>query len=382
MKKLWLSLIFLCLLGARLSAQQQYHLPQIANGGNFRTTFVVSNTSMSERATGRLQLTDDNGDPLAVRMRGGESNYQFPLALDPGQSMVLETDGSGPLAAGAADITSDKPVGVVAIFSQFDPQGQLVTEASVESAAPRDQFSLYVDTSGSFGTGLAVFNPAATAATLTLRLFDLSGRCRGTQRLTLPPRGHRSAFTSQLFPDVTDFSRGTLSVVASAPVAAVALRISTTASPTMTTLPTINGAVTRCGEEPLACVNIAGRWQVSEEVSLTCTMLGETITEDFSGTEIATIQDLGGCTFRYEVRDDTGQVIGVRTIAVQGHDVTISGAAGVAPEPGVVITEDRFTATGTVRGNRMSIRGSGSLRGTFQGIAFSCTTTTMAEFSR
>jgi hypothetical protein len=60
--------------------------------------------------------------------------------------------------------------------------------------------------------------------------------------ITLPANGHRAAFTGELFSGVTGFARGSLSVVASAAVAAVALRLNSAPRLVLTTLPVVGGA--------------------------------------------------------------------------------------------------------------------------------------------
>jgi hypothetical protein len=132
---------------------------------------------------------------------------------------------------------------------------------------------------------------------------------------------------------------------------------------------------------PPRCVNLAGRWSAHEEGEITCCFMGECDTDDFSGTATTTIQDRGGCVFRYEIRDRSGRVVGDRTLVVSGNQFTISGIAAI-PAEGVIVTENRFTGTGKVCGDMMSISGSGVFRGTLYGSPFSCTTTATAEFYR
>jgi hypothetical protein len=132
---------------------------------------------------------------------------------------------------------------------------------------------------------------------------------------------------------------------------------------------------------PPRCVNLAGSWSVSEEGEVTCCFMGECETDDFSGSEIITIQDRGNCVFRYEIRDENGRLFGDRTLVVTGNQLTVSGIAAI-PAPDVVVTENRFTGTGKVCGDTLTISGMGVFRGTLYGSPFSCTTTGIAEFTR
>ena len=119
---------------SRTTSQSQFSLPHVANGqfdgGSIGMTFVLFNVSSSQ-ATVDLFLTLDNGSPFEVTIPGMGTNSTFRVELEPGETRFLQTDASGPLASGAARLDSDVPVGVAAIFSIFDTQGQFVTETGV-----------------------------------------------------------------------------------------------------------------------------------------------------------------------------------------------------------------------------------------------------------
>jgi hypothetical protein len=254
MKKIVFSLFLFCVLIYGLHAET-YLLPQVANGGGLRTTFVVTNTSATDTVMVTIQLTTDTGGAFTVTIPGAGTSNRFTFSLAPGSSQFLQTDGTGTLTAGAATITTDRPVGVLGIFSQFDDQGGLITEAGVGNATTLDRFTVPVDVRGSFSTGVALFNPGSSAVTLTLYLLDLAGVRRGTQMITLPPLNHVARFTAEIFSGLGGFTQGSLSVIASGPVAAVALRLNTTPRLALTTLPVVTGAT--MGTEPPS-VSFAG----------------------------------------------------------------------------------------------------------------------------
>jgi hypothetical protein len=128
-------------------------------------------------------------------------------------------------------------VGASAVFSQYDPEGELVTEAGLGSVEPVEFFTFPVDVTGEYNTGVAVANISAELrANLYMRLVNGSGSLVSTKSISLEPGRQISLFVSgagQLFPGVTNF-RGSLQVMADAPIIAVALRSS---ARTLTTLP-------------------------------------------------------------------------------------------------------------------------------------------------
>jgi len=235
----------------RSGGKTSFNLSHVANGtfsdGSFRTTFPIFNVSTST-AQVTLSLTDDNGNPFTATIAGRGTASTFNLSLAAGASVVLETDGAGSLASGAARITSTAPIGASAIFSVFDTQAKFLTEAGVGDATALSNLTLPVDIDSNADTGIAFFNPTTGTVTLTLRLVDSAGFTLATTTLTLPGRGHKAQFATQLFPGRTSF-RGSIAVTATGgTVSAITLRQNT--SPlTYTTLPVTSG-VTRNAPPP------------------------------------------------------------------------------------------------------------------------------------
>ncbi len=230
----------------RASSRLSLNLAHVANGSygsiSFKTSFLIFNISSSP-ADVTLALTRDDGTPFTVTIPAGGagtrsgSSFQFTLAV--GASIFLETDGSGTGTSGAATITSNVPVGASAVFSVLSPQGQFQTEAGVGDSPVLTSFTLPVDITGSFDTGVAFYNPGGNSITLTLRLFDDSGELVDSSTQMLSPKSHLATFVDNLFPETSDFI-GSLAVSASGGVAATTLRQYASGA-TYTTLPTASG---------------------------------------------------------------------------------------------------------------------------------------------
>jgi hypothetical protein len=206
-----------------------YYLPQVANGsyagGSFRTSFAVFNPN-DAAAKASIRLTDDNGDPMVVRVPEFGTGDQFNLALEPGASLIVQTDGSGDLRVGAASVRSDQSLGVSAIFSLYNPAGAFMTEAGVGSSKPVPGVKIPVEVSASINTAIGLLNTERTQAQVFLTLFDEMGQQAGTLQMGLAPGHHRARLVGgegQLFPTIKDF-KGTLSIFGTPAVAALALR--------------------------------------------------------------------------------------------------------------------------------------------------------------
>ncbi|HEY2934679.1 MAG TPA: hypothetical protein VGK99_23345 [Acidobacteriota bacterium] len=229
---------------ARAITQLLFNLPQAANGvfagGSFRTSFLIFNISLTP-ATVTLTLTRDDGTPFSVTIPGRGTAATFTLTLQPGESVILQTDGTGPLSAGAARVTSNVPIGVSAIFTTFAPDGRFITEAGVGDSPALTEFTLAVDTTGKFNTGVAFFVPGDESTTLTFRLFDRNGAAVGpAQTRTLASHQHLALFVTELIAGLQNF-RGSLSITASRPTSALTLRQNSDPL-TFTTVPVGRGA--------------------------------------------------------------------------------------------------------------------------------------------
>jgi hypothetical protein len=231
------------------NAQNKYYLPQIANGdygsGRYKMTFVLFNQTDTD-TTANLDLTDDSGIPLVMTVDGTTAS-SFAIQLAAGASRLLQTDGQGSVVVGAATVTCATDIGVSAIFSIYDANGNYLTETGVGNSEALTSFVLPVDTTGLFNTGVALFNINGGSVTYTMTLRDTNGQQVGTQvQDQLEGLHHVARFvsgTGQLFPSVSNF-QGTLTVQCSSPVAAMVLRQNSTPL-SFTSLPTVSTGSTK-----------------------------------------------------------------------------------------------------------------------------------------
>ncbi len=235
----------------RSAGKTSLSLPQAVNGdfgsGRFTTSFQIFNLS-SGPANVTVTLTRDDGSPLAVTVPDKGTGNTFNLTLTSGASTFIETDGTGPLAAGAAVISSDVPIGASAILTVLDSAGNFLTETGMGDSPALSQFTFPVEVTGSSDTGIAFYNPSTSAeVTLDLRLLDAEGVVMGTTQLTLPAMSHTARLVSGLFPGTGNF-QGSVAVTGTGSVAALALRQNTPAgTPGYATLPVTSGVTTAGG---------------------------------------------------------------------------------------------------------------------------------------
>jgi len=252
--KLKLVVLAFCLffVGSTAFSSSTYYIPQVAIGSytdsgttySYRTTFVFFN-NQTTLSNVTLNLTDDTGSPWNVNFPGVATNVNtYSFTLTPGATKIIQTDSSGTTKAGAATIVSDLNIGVSGIYTiNNDTQGKFVTEVGVPGTSPMSSFVLPVQitSDGSVNTGLAMYNPNDTSATVTLSLTTADGNSAASNAsFTLAARQHSAFYFDNQFPSVnhTNFS-GMLKVQSSAPVAAVTLRQNAPSFLTYTSLPVV-----------------------------------------------------------------------------------------------------------------------------------------------
>jgi hypothetical protein len=236
--------LFVLLPAARPQTQNAYYIPHIANGrfdgGSFRTTFVIFNTTDSYFFFRPLKFTDDNGNPLSLTIPGLGSGAEFSLVIPGASTQFRETDGAGDLVGGAATLTAGAGLGVSAVFSVYDAAGRLSSEVGVASATPASEFVVPVDTVGLSNTGLALFNTGTGSASVDLILRGVDGQERGRTRFDMNKGTHLARFVSgpgQWFPEFGEF-RGTLAVQSTVPIASLGLK-QNGAPPAYTSIPAL-----------------------------------------------------------------------------------------------------------------------------------------------
>jgi hypothetical protein len=212
------------------------YFPQIADGNGYRTDFILINTSANS-ATARIEFFDDDGNRMMLPFNGvPAASVDLPVpSFGTGR---VQTDGtSAETRGGWARVKSPSPLGGSAIVQTTDGE-RMTSEAGVAASPLSIHFSVYVESLGSTESGLAICNPTATPVTVTLRLRDSLGLNAGSTVFTLLPFEHAARFLAQWFPDSEEF-QGTLEIVATAPVSAVALRFDNPQHNVFATLPVL-----------------------------------------------------------------------------------------------------------------------------------------------
>ena len=271
MKRVVFSLIWILTASLVSYSQSLFYYPHIVNGVQgsviWKTTILLTNPASSGTVSGTISFTQDNsnlriaGSPLTLTLtdESGATATQssFTFSIPPGGTKKFVSTGAGPIAAGFATVNANSgTVGGTAIFSEFDTAGNLIGEAGVPSAAAVPRQAIFVDSVGGFNVGVAYANTSGASASVTLTLLNSQAVAVVPTPVTqtLGPGNHNTLFTFQLFPSAPQ-GTGTMQIISSSPLAAVALRFDPfftkfTTLPPVTLASLINPAVEWLQERP------------------------------------------------------------------------------------------------------------------------------------
>jgi hypothetical protein len=137
-----------------------------------------------------------------------------------------------------------------------------------------------------------------------------------------------------------------------------------------------------CTPEPAqpACAQIGGMWNVTDDMTFTCTGSFGSGTTTQSGTANLTITQTG-CNISFPSPMGTADTI--RTGTVTGNTFQASGPLAVV-QAGVVVSQNRIDFSGTVAadGRRIDTTGVGTVTGSYLGSPGACTASSKETWTR
>jgi hypothetical protein len=175
-------------------------------------------------------MLDNNGSPLIVNQVGGTADSSFRYSIPAGGAFNFQTDGlSADTKTGwvrlMPDLLSAAPVGT-GVFA-YNPNSILVSESGIPAAASTTHVRIYADLSRNHNTGLAIANPMAAPASITIKAYQMDGSTEvGTSQgpLELNAGGHNAKFVDEFISGLPAGFTGVLDVGSTTPFAALTLR--------------------------------------------------------------------------------------------------------------------------------------------------------------
>lgn len=185
------------------------YFPQVMNGifgdAGYQTTFMFVNTG-SETAV-RMEFFGNNGDPVGMRLLGVEGAPEcLQFQLKRGEVATYRTAGDGAFQTGFARFSSSGSVDGTAAFIGVDSaSGIVMYEAAVPSVTPINEFTIVLDSTGSWDTGLAMIPVApggiagGEETELTITLHDAQAEIIASESITAAAGQKTSKYIYEIF---------------------------------------------------------------------------------------------------------------------------------------------------------------------------------------
>jgi hypothetical protein len=215
-----------CLLLVLPALAEVQIIPQVADGGGWSTTIVLSNkTTTAQNVTLNFyrSIPETNGTTEPWTPPFLESVSLPNITLAAGSSLFLHTPGTaGSISQGWGELNAAAGVAGYAIFTS---QGQDATAPAVAAAS---RILVPFDNTSGLITAVAVANPNASAATIQVNIKTSDGATSSGALPQMPARGHRAFVLPDLFAE-TAGKRGLAEFhVASGSFSTIALRFNPT----------------------------------------------------------------------------------------------------------------------------------------------------------
>lgn len=176
-------------------------IAQVADGGAWSTTIVLTNTSKST-LTGSLSFHKSiPGNPGATAPWNPELREDFPtsnFSIGAGSSIFLQTAGMAEeISQGYAELTADESIEAYAIFTAR-AAGRMQDGTST-AVTPSGRLLVPFDNTPGLVTAMAIVNPGENPASVTVNLRTAEGTITQTTAIELPARGHIAIEMPNLF---------------------------------------------------------------------------------------------------------------------------------------------------------------------------------------
>ena len=198
MKPVALALFLLCLL---IGKAQNLIIPQIAHGGGWETTIVLTNASVNAASASLTFFQETDGaNTTNWNIPLFETNTPQSLSLPASGTLFLHTNGTaGTTTVGWAQLQASSTVSAYAIFTQR-VSGRSDQDGTATAAASSDRVLIPYDNTNGFVTAIAIANTTSSSETLSVALQPTFGASSQQTSITLPAQGHASYAISQQFP--------------------------------------------------------------------------------------------------------------------------------------------------------------------------------------
>lgn len=204
---------------AVFSSAETYVVAHFPYGGGWGTRLLISNSSPTNSVSVEIDYFNQAGQAASVPLDSGTGQVQT-LSVPPNGTVTVSSDsaqrfGTNPVVTTWATATTPagQPVNVLELFD-FAPSStsanSIGSAVGTTSAAPGQAFRFPIVVNGTtrYTASMAIANPSASTATITLNLLGGNGSVLATSPITLQPKS-QTAVNVPGIPAFAPFLSGT-----------------------------------------------------------------------------------------------------------------------------------------------------------------------------
>jgi hypothetical protein len=182
-------------------------IPQIVDGGGWKTRFIITNTDQIP-VTYTFQFWSQNGSALALPILNGTAGV-LSATVAPGASVFAETPGtSSTLQQGWAEVASSGPIRA-SVYYQYQVGGARDSLGTEIANLSSDSIFMPFDNTQSNVTAVAIANTNAAQPLQVTMLFETDAGVQSSVPLTLLPHSQQTFVVTAMNPLVVD-ARGSI----------------------------------------------------------------------------------------------------------------------------------------------------------------------------
>ncbi len=205
-------------IGTSLSFTNALRVPQVVDGGGWKTRFAIINTDQLP-INFTFRFWDDTGNALPFPVVNGTPGV-LSGTLAPGASFFAESAGtSSTLQEGWAEIASSGQIGVTTIY-RYNVGGPRDSLGTGIAALSGDSIWMPFDNTQGNSTAIGIANTNSTQTLMVSMFFETDGGAQSDISLTLQPHTHQAFVIPAMNPAVAGL-RGSMHFTASSPDLAV-----------------------------------------------------------------------------------------------------------------------------------------------------------------
>jgi hypothetical protein len=193
-------LVIALLVFSVFSSAETYVVAHFPYGGGWGTRLLISNSSPTNSVSVEIDYFNQTGQAASVPLDSGTGQVQT-LTVPPNGTVTVSSDpaqryvGTNPVVTTWATATTPagQPVNILELFD-FAPSStsaNLIGSAvGAASTAPGQSFRFPIVVNGTtrYTASMAIANPSASAATVTLNLLGADGSVKATSTVPLQPK--------------------------------------------------------------------------------------------------------------------------------------------------------------------------------------------------